>query len=553
MNQYYFRIGIANILKRGLYLYRRCKLQKTQGKSKLIKFNKAYSPARLIKVFRVILTIFMLIRQKERVFIFRPLKPRALKNDIYKLGASFIKLAQVLATRSDFFPPAYIEELRQLHDEIPKMKKSEFEKVKEIAFGDCKDCFSSFDQEPIASASIGQVHKAKLADGTEVAVKLRRLGIERIIRADIRILKYVSRLLRPLFSVYTKNSIEAVIDEFSKMIVREVDLGIELSNLKKFANVYSHSTIRFPDVYEKYCSRDALVMSFEHGYRFDDKEQLKKLNISFKDIMGKLIVFYTEQMLVKGYFHADPHPGNLFVTDDGELILLDFGMVKNVAPATRRAIIQLVKGANERDFETYINACKRLGVIALDAPDEDMQELAERMFDIFANDSLDATSMQTLAFDVLDNFRDMPFKLPQEAIYIMRASSIIEGLGTTYIDNFNGVKDILPILKESIPRALGAEEGLISMAFDEAKELPITIQKIKKIIDDTSEDNLAVKLSKEQTDLYKEQFRKAIKPIITGVLLIVTGFYFQTFDFEYKQLVSIICYGAGIIRILSAV
>jgi len=308
-----------------------------------------YSPLRIWRVFTFLLTLFLLIKKRERFLFFRPLAPEALLRTITLLGASFIKLAQVLATRSDFFSREYLVALKTLHDELPPMEGAAMERVFALAFP--VDPFSSFPREPIASASIGQVHDALLADGTRVAVKLRREGIETQVRADIRILKAFNALFRPLFSHYTKHSVEAVISEFSEMILREVSLRQERINLEKFSAEYADQPVRFPAPYEEYSSDDALVMSFEVGFRFDDKEAIEAQKIEIKPLIETLVGFYTEQMLVNGFFHADPHPGNLLISSKGELILLDFGMVKRLPNDTRVAIIELIKAANEKDYE----------------------------------------------------------------------------------------------------------------------------------------------------------------------------------------------------------
>jgi len=508
-----------------------------------------YNPVRVYAVFRVLLTVFLIIRQKNSFLFIKPLAPKVLMKRINSLGASFIKLAQVLATRADFFTDEYLVYLRQLHDEIPPMSQKHFDIVYDRAFKD-KGCFSDFEPEPLASASIGQVHKAILKDGRKVAVKLRRYDIENIIRADINILNVFNRFFRPFFSENTKNSLDAVISEFSKMIIKEVDLSIELNNMRKFAETYSNAGVGFPEGYPECSSSDALVMSFVHGYRFDDKENLKKLNISFEDIMEKLVLFYVDQLFIKGYFHADPHPGNLFVTEEGELILLDFGMVQKIPSKTRHAIIQLVKSAHERDFELYIKCAKRLGIISQDASDFDMQDLAERIFDIFDNEHIDAKSMQTLAFELLDSLKSVPYKMPQEAIYIMRVSSIIEGLGTNYIDNFNGIKDILPILKDKLPEALGFDDGLFETAKRETIELPLTLKKIKKIIDDVSDFSLEVKLSPDDIESLKLALIRFMRPFMMGVLLIVTAFFIQRSGVQYSSQISIVLYLLGLLRII---
>ncbi len=513
-----------------------------------MKISSLYRPARIAQVFLFLVTIFLLIKKRDRVWGIKPLSPAELKETVSDLGASFIKLAQVLATRADFFEGEYLQTLKSLHDEIPPMPEAEFKKVWHRAFPSGTP-FRHFEKAPVASASIGEVHVAYLTDGTKVAVKLRRYNIQNRVRADIRILRFFNRLFRPLFSYYTKNSVEAVIEEFAGMIVQEVDFAKELENLQNFSRTYADSGVTFPTPFPDYCSEDAIVMSFEEGYRFDDKADLRKLGISFEEIMGKLIYFYTEQMLINGYFHADPHPGNLLVDHEGNLILLDFGMVKKIPNLTRIAIIELIKSAHERDFELFIAACKRLGIVAHDAPPAPMQELAENMFDIFGNENLDAVSMQQLAFELLASMKDLPFKLPQEAIYMLRVSAIIEGLGTTYIPNFNGVKDILPILQKYIPRALGGNDRMIRMIKNEATGMPLTIRRAKKVLTDLSENALQVHMHPDSLDLLVEKQKKWFKPIARGILLILAAFFLLLLDNTLKT-PAILLFVAGTLYLL---
>ncbi|WP_321315375.1 ABC1 kinase family protein [Campylobacterota bacterium DY0563] len=489
----------------------------------------------------------MVIKKRDRFLIFKPLSPKRLKKYILDLGASFIKLAQVLATRADFFSKEYLEELKSLHDQIPPMKEKRFNEVFNTAFKD-KSIFKEFENEPIASASIGQVHIAYLQNDKKVAVKLRRYGIKKQVLADIKIINFFNRLFNPLFSSYTKNSIDAVISEFSKMIVQEVSLNQELQNLKNFKKVYKKEKIRFPKAYRKYSCDDALVMSFEEGFRFDDKENILKHNIDFKKIISNLVNFYTTQMLINGYFHADPHPGNLLVNTKGELILLDFGMVKTVPNEKRVAIIELIKAANEQDYETYISASKRLGTIAYEAPTAQLAEFTSKMFDIFSNDSLDSQSMQTLAFDVLEGTRDLPFKLPSDAIYILRVSAIIEGLGTTYIENFNGVKDILPLLIKNIPKAIGAKESITETIIEEFKELPFITKDFKTMIKKASEGTLEVEVSKNQMEYIFKISKEYIKSSFISFAFIFASIFYLLYGFEPKE-ISIVLFLFGFIRL----
>jgi predicted unusual protein kinase regulating ubiquinone biosynthesis (AarF/ABC1/UbiB family) len=490
--------------------------------------------------------VYLVIKKKESFIGFKPLSPKKLKLAIIDLGASFIKLAQVLATRADFFSTQYLDELRDLHDQLPMMKREEFEYVYQKA--ELSGLFQDFDHIAIASASIGQVHSAILLDGTKVAVKLRRFQIEKQVHADVVIINFFNKLFRPLFSHTTKNSIEAVVSEFSKMIKEEVSLKNELANLEKFSAVYAKSGIKFPIPYRKYCSDDALIMSFEEGFRFDDKENIFKHKIDFRAIIKKLVNFYMEQMLLKGYFHADPHPGNLLVNTQGELILLDFGMVKTVPNKVRVAIIELIKAANEQDYERYIEANKKLGTIAYEAPVSQLAEFASKMFTIFSNENLTSESMQQLAFEVMESTRDLPFKLPSDAIYILRVSAIIEGLGTTYIENFNGVKDILPILQQNIPKALGAKESVLETLINEIKEIPFVVKDLKNAVKQIATQSLHVELDADQLDWIFRHFKREVKSYAVAFSLLLSGFFLLILDNDYKN-IAIALFVIGILKI----
>ncbi len=479
--------------------------------------NSLYSPYRLWSVFRLLLSFYLLIKKKSRFFGVRPLSPQKLASTITQLGASFIKLAQVLATRNDFFDAEYLSALKTLHDDLPPMSHKEYERVMHRAFPTLP--FIRFNPTPIASASIGQVHEAWLDEETKVAVKLRREGIEKRVRADIRIVSFFNRIFRPLFSHTTRHSVESVIVEFSVMIVQECSMNQERSNLEKFSHLYASSGVIFPRAYPKYSCDDALVMSYEEGWRFDDRESIHNSGIDIIPLIDKLVRFYTDQMLVQGYFHADPHPGNLLVSPQGQLILLDFGMVKRVSNPTRIAIIELLRAANEQDYEAYVSASKRLGTVAYDAPVAELAEFTERMFEIFANDSLDSSSMQELAFQVLEQTRNLPFKLPQEAIYILRVSAIIEGLGTTYIENFNGIKDILPILQRNIPRALGMKDSILESIIDEVKHLPDDLHALRETLRRASRGELVVELSPMQLESIGKNAQDALRPVVIALML----------------------------------
>lgn len=508
-----------------------------------------YHPVRVYTVFRVLLTVFLLIRKRAGWLGIGPLGPEPLVVSIEKLGASFIKLAQVLATRADFFDSSYLEALRQLHDQLPPMPDQDFQAVFVRAFG-TGDCFCNFEQEPLACASIGQVHRALLQNGEQVAVKLRRNRIERVVREDIRLLGWFLGLLHPLFAEYTRNSIEAVLAAFRKTILQEVDMQVELANLERFRQAYPDSGIRMPVPYPQFCSHDALVMSFEEGIRFDDRAGMSSLQVSFAALMEKLVLFYTEQMLVKGFFHADPHPGNLLVTTGGDLVLLDFGMVSRIPNATRLAMINTVKAAYERDFELLAQATRKLGIITDSAPQDELTGLAEEIFRIFDNDQLSASSMQELAFGVMDALKEYPFKLPQEIIYVMRASSIIEGLGTSYIENYNGIKDVLPVLRANLTRALGERDSLLGIVTHELAQLPLTLVKARHLVDTLQQGDLTVHLAEEDRRALLRPAQLWLQQMTLIGLLVALAFYLRGTRYPSADWLSLACFGLAFVRLI---
>lgn len=502
-----------------------------------------YSPLRIYKIFHLLLTFYLLIKRRESFLFIKSIKADKITSYINYLGPSFIKMAQVLATRSDFFPPNYLNELKKIHDNLPPMSQSELEKVYE------DKGFINFNKTPIASASIGQVHEAFLKDGSKVAIKIRRYNIEKIVKTDIKIISFLNKIFKPLFSHYTKNSIEAVINEFASTIIKETSMRIELSNLKKFSKIYCNSNIIFPKYYEELSNDNMLVMSFEEGFRFDDRKNIEKFKIDIKKAINDLVLFYVEQMLIKGYFHADPHPGNVFINKNSQIILLDFGMVKSVSNETRLNIISLLRAANEQNYEEYITACKNLGISAYETPTTVLAEFVEQIFDIFSNDSLSKTTMQNLAFEVMANTAKFPFKLPAEAIYILRVSAIIEGLGTSYLENFNGIKDILPILVKNIPRAVGAKETLVDTIFDELQELPQNLHYIKTSFHKISLGQIETNISKSQLEYFKKAIDEKVAELIFGLVLILTSFFILLLDKDFK-LIATAFFIAGVLRLI---
>jgi predicted unusual protein kinase regulating ubiquinone biosynthesis (AarF/ABC1/UbiB family) len=231
-------------------------------------------------------------------------------------------------------------------------------------------------------------------------------------------------------------------------------------------------------------------------------------------------------------------------------VLLDFGMVKTVPNTIRIAIIELLQAANAGDYELYISASKRLGTVAYEAPTAELAEFTAKMFGIFSNDNLTNESMQQLAFEVLESTRNLPFKLPSDAIYILRVSAIIEGLGTTYIPNFNGVKDILPLLIEELPRALGAKSSIAETLIDEAKAFPFVVTDIKHAMKRLAQGSVQTEISNDQLTWAATRVQKFAKKALIGLALVIVGSTL-IISKESWEIYGLILAGLGILQIVS--
>ena len=255
-------------------------------------------------------------------------------------------------------------------------------------------------------------------------------------------------------------------------------------------------------------------------------------------------------MLVKGFFHADPHPGNLLVSPAGELVLLDFGMVSRIPRGMREAMIYAVKAAYERNFDLLVSATRRMGILTEQASQAELSEIAENLFGIFDSEQLAARSMQELAFGVLQVLHDQPFKLPQDVIYVMRVSSLVEGLGTQYNKNFNGIKDILPILKENLPRALGEGESLWDHLRHEVVQLPFTLLKTRRVIELAEQGELTVRMAAADRDFLLGRLQGYFRLLVWLIFWLAAAFYLQQLNTAWSGRLSVVCLGLAALLLI---
>jgi predicted unusual protein kinase regulating ubiquinone biosynthesis (AarF/ABC1/UbiB family) len=276
-------------------------------------------------------------------------KPAELADDLERMGPTFIKLGQVLAGRSDLVPPAYVEALQRLQDRVQPFSFAEVEAIIEEELGvRMSKAFQEFAAEPMAAASLGQVHRAVLRNGRPVVVKVQRPGIRRQIAEDFAVLEQVAGFLDEHTEIGERYRFRAVIDEFKTTLRQELDYEQEARNLVAVGrNLEEFDRITIPQPVADYCSSRVLTMDFVRGRKVTELSPLAPLDLDGEQLAAQLLRAYLQQVLVDGLFHADPHPGNVFITDDGRVALLDLGMVGHTSPGMQENLLKLVLAVSE--------------------------------------------------------------------------------------------------------------------------------------------------------------------------------------------------------------
>jgi len=384
-------------------------------------------------------------------------RARKLTQTIASLGPSFIKLAQVFGIRADIIPQTYIEELRNLHDRVPPFPTSEVRKRIQAELKRPLDAvFESFEAEPLAAASLGQVHRARYR-GQDVILKVLRPGVEELVATDIRVVQNLVFVLEQFIDHHIIRSTRTVIEEFSRMIAEEMDFHHEADNIERFGELFRNSDfVIIPPVYREVTTTRVLVMQFFEGFRVTEIDEIVRHNVDTRKMIENLIEFYGEQLLVHGFFHADPHPGNILIRPDSRIVLVDYGMVLEVTPELRQDLVRIVIAAVRSDVDELINMAYKLDMLEYDVSPAVVSEAAQAIISIHFDRQLTQRQIQEITYQILGTFYRFPLRLPSSFVYILRAGVLIEGIGIAYDENFNSLTTAIPIYKRIVDQVIGA-------------------------------------------------------------------------------------------------
>ncbi|MBI3652444.1 MAG: AarF/ABC1/UbiB kinase family protein [Acidobacteria bacterium] len=373
-----------------------------------------------------------------------------LREKLLALGPTFIKIGQTIATRADLLPVEYIQELSELQDKVPPFPTVAARAIiEEELQAKIEAIFRTFGDAPIAAASLGQVYQAVLQTGQVVAVKVQRPNIAAQIDFDLRVLRRLVRRLERYPNLIRGLDWHGTLDEFRTTISAEMDYAQEIRNAETFRKNFSDwREVYVPRIFPIFSTRRLIVMEFIEGVKVTDIEPLKKAGRNPHEVVKLLARTYLKQLLEDGFFHADPHPGNLRVMADGRLAFFDFGMVGRLSMELQSQLISAFFHIVERDVEGLVEDMIRLGFIELKKEDETkFKPIIQSLFDRYLSLKLKEVNFKELTFDLAKVIYEFPFRIPANFTYIVRAIMTLEGIGTTVDPNFNFFEVARPYAK----------------------------------------------------------------------------------------------------------
>lgn len=375
-----------------------------------------------------------------------------------QLGPTFVKLGQLLSARPDVVPEDIAEELTKLQDHVPPVP---FVRVRSVIEAELdvplEKAFARFDVEPLAAASIGQVHRAMLHDGTEVAVKVQRPGIEQTIETDLDILGGIARLAAERFPTERFNPV-AVVDEFRRVLTREMDFRLEATACQRFRDMFADDPrILVPEVFWDWTTERVFVMEYVSGVKVTDTEALRAAGTNPADMARLGAEIFLQQTLIEGFFHGDPHPGNLFVTADGRLAVLDFGVVGRLDDRLMAAVAELFIGVIQRDIERVLRGLARVGATGGVVDTGQLRRDIQDVIDRYHGRRLKEMELGPVVQELLQVVHRNRLTMPTDLLLLAKALVTVEGVGKALDPEFNAVEMAEPFAAKLLRRRLDPE------------------------------------------------------------------------------------------------
>ncbi|MDW7772437.1 MAG: AarF/ABC1/UbiB kinase family protein [Desulfobulbaceae bacterium] len=431
-----------------------------------------------------------MINKKPRELIEKHTRPERLRMALEELGPTFIKLGQVMSTRPDFVPPDYLFELSKLQDEVPPFSYEEVEETFQAETGKRpQEIFLEFDKVPLAAASIGQVHRGTLINGDRVVIKIQRPDIENIISVDIEILSHFASLMELYLEEVQGHRPTSIVDEFARTISKEIDYTVEISHIQRFARQFEgNNTIYVPKVYRNLSSRRILTMEYIEGVKASEIDLLVRKGIDLKLVAERGTNLLMEQIFVHGFFHADPHPGNIFILPNNIICFLDFGMMGRLTRQNREDFTDLIMNIVDRNeirvTDMVLKLTNHYERVDTEALSRDLSEMLDRYLYL----PLKQLEAGKILQEMLELVSRHKIYFKPNLYLMMKAMSTVETVGQQLDPDLELIRLAEPFMKKvkadrmRLRRLADAAGMTTSDYFDLIRELPDEMREILRQI-----------------------------------------------------------------------
>ncbi len=376
------------------------------------------------------------------------------------LGPTFIKIGQALSTRGDLLPAEYIQALGQLQDRVPAFSADEAIATIESELGSpLYTLYRDFDRVPIAAASLGQVHKARLYTGEDVIVKVQRPGLDTLFDLDFKVLRRLLWFAQRYLPWTQEHDLEAIYQEFADVLYQEIDYVQEAINADRFRhNFRDHPRILAPKVYPKYTTKKVLTMDYVPGIKINDRQSLEAIGVNVKEVNQLGICAYLKQLLQDGFFQADPHPGNMAVSLDGSLIFYDFGMMAEVKAIDKDQMIRTFFAVLRKDTDQVISTLTAMGLIETVSDMTPIRRVMGFVLERFTEKPVALQEFSQVRQEVSALFAQQPFRLPPKMTFILKALTTLDGVARDLDPQYSLMESAKPFVK-SMTLAKGQPGG----------------------------------------------------------------------------------------------
>jgi predicted unusual protein kinase regulating ubiquinone biosynthesis (AarF/ABC1/UbiB family) len=456
----------------------------------------------------------------------RQRRAKWLVDRLINLGPTFIKIGQSLSTRADLIPLEYIEQLTQLQDRVPEFNSQEAIGVIETELGQTLDnLFESFTVSPLACASLGQVHRARLLSGEEVVIKVQRPNLEGLFNLDFELLHRLTRWLN-IFPVVKKYNLEAIYQEFFELLFQEIDYIHEGKNADRFReNFKNYPQVKVPLVYWQYTTRRVLTLEYVPGIKVDDRETLLANGINVDGIIQLGICSYLKQLLQDGFFQSDPHPGNMAVSQEGELIFYDFGTMFELKSVAKDQMIETFFAILRKDTETVLKTLMYMGLIEPVRDLQPVRNIVQFLLDKFRDKPVDVRAFEQISDQVYLMFKQQPFRLPPQMTFIIKSVTTLDGIARSLDPQYNLLAASQPFVK-SLAVSGGTTNTMLTLANQARTFLKQQWQKgnknermIRQLEEKIERGNLVFQVKSRENERLLKRIYLGIKVLINVCLL----------------------------------